>query len=193
MILHVPDAPTNLQNDLSVTSATVIKLTWELATQHPHEGAAVLDYAVYWDRGIPGNTFVRLASGVTNQFYVTGVQLTVNEVYRFKVSARNQVGMSDLSLPIEIRAAGLPTAPNQLRNVATQTNAYQISLSWSTAQLDNGGSPILDYRISQAITTSKQGRRLQTEPQYTVVQAGITGNSYTVNTLTPGFTYSFVL
>ena len=64
VILHVPDAPTNLQNDLSVTSDTVIKLTWEQASQHSHEGAEVLDYALYWDRGVPGSAFVELASGV---------------------------------------------------------------------------------------------------------------------------------
>lgn len=48
MIL-VPDAPRSLQNDVTVTSDTKIKLTWQQGLSNG--GAPITDYLVYYVSG----------------------------------------------------------------------------------------------------------------------------------------------
>lgn len=43
-------------------------------------------------------------------------------------------------------AAKAPDAPVSLTNIAEQTTAYQVGLSWTDGAY-NGGSPILDYTV----------------------------------------------
>ena len=77
----IPDAPISLENDLSVTSDSIIRLTWQ-------EGASngdspVLDYKISYDQST-GN-FIQLADGVADLFYQTTVSLTKGQTYSFKV------------------------------------------------------------------------------------------------------------
>jgi hypothetical protein len=54
----------------------------------------VLDFTLYYDQG--GTSYIVLESGITGTSYVaTG--LTSNVYYKFKVAARNVVGLSALS------------------------------------------------------------------------------------------------
>jgi hypothetical protein len=55
--------------------------------------------------------------------------LTAGVTYAFKVKARNSVGSSEFSDPIAILAAKEPDAPLNLQ-IPSQTNAYQIGLTW---------------------------------------------------------------
>jgi len=90
IILQEPDAPINLQNDLQITSDSVIKINWQPGKSDG--GSVVLDYTVYYDQGT--GKFVSLASSIKNTYYQTSVVLKPNTLYKFKVSARNQVGFS---------------------------------------------------------------------------------------------------
>jgi len=47
IIAYVPDMPVNLANDLSVTSATIIKITWDQGASNG--GATVIDYRISYD------------------------------------------------------------------------------------------------------------------------------------------------
>jgi hypothetical protein len=47
------------------------------------------------------------------------VALTANLVYKFKVKARNQVGDSEFSQVVEVRAAAVPSAPTSINRVAS--------------------------------------------------------------------------
>jgi len=65
-----------------------------------------------------------------------------------KVRATNIVGSSDYS------AVGngaiiltVPDAPVNLANVVTITSATQVGLTWSPG-VNEGGTPLLDYRIT---------------------------------------------
>ena len=51
------------------------------------------------------------------------------------------------SSPIVILAAKLPEAPFDLTENPVTTTAYQIGITWSEGSY-NGGTPILDYRVS---------------------------------------------
>jgi hypothetical protein len=47
-------------------------------------------------------------------------------------------------------SAEVPDAPISITEIAAQTTAYQIGLSWSDGVLD-GGSPVIDYRLFSAV------------------------------------------
>ena len=102
----MPDPPIDLINDDLTTSDTVIRFTWSEGVNNG--GTAVIDYAVYFDQGLGTNSFVLLASGVTEKAYVTTVALTSGTFYQFKVKARNVVGSSEFSLALTVIAAKSP-------------------------------------------------------------------------------------
>ena len=52
--------------------------------------------------------------------------LTPGSTYKFKVTARNAVGSSAESVPVEILAAQVPDAPINLVNVPEVTSAAQV-------------------------------------------------------------------
>lgn len=66
------------------------------------------------------------------------------KTYKFKITARNSVGISDLSAATSILAAKVPDSPLSLQDNVAVTNAYQIGLTWS-AGLYDGASPVIDY------------------------------------------------
>ena len=86
----MPDAPINLANDPEKTTDTVIRFTFSEGASNG--GASVTSYTIFYDQG--GNTFVQLASGVTDLSYQTTVTLTAGTTYVFKVRAVNSVGPS---------------------------------------------------------------------------------------------------
>ena len=104
IVVLVPDSPINLQNDLSVTTASVIKFTWDDGAQNG--GESIIDYRVSYDQST-GN-FVVLASGVLTREYTTDVTLEAGQFYTFKVEAQNSVGYSAYSAELSILAAQKP-------------------------------------------------------------------------------------
>jgi len=86
-----PDAPIDLQNDLAVTSDTTVGISWRNGASDG--GASVIDYRISYDQSV-GN-YVTLADGLTDSHYSTsGVSLIKGQTYRFRVQARNTVGLS---------------------------------------------------------------------------------------------------
>ena len=66
--------------------------------------------------------------------------------YFFKVSAINSIGTGPLSLGYNIVSATNPDPPNALiRNSITTVSL--LAFTWSNG-ISNGGSAIIDYRIS---------------------------------------------
>jgi hypothetical protein len=106
-------------------------------------GTYVIDYRVSYTQGIDYHV---LAENVLPTSY-TAIGLTADNVYKFKIEARNSFGFSAFSNIIEIRAARLPDAPINLQNDATITTHQSIGLNWQFGASD-GGSPVLDYRVS---------------------------------------------
>lgn len=110
-----------------------------------------------------------IESGITDTNYIaTG--LTNDLTYKFKVKARNIKGLSDYSIEVAILAARVPDAAINLENVPAITTATQIGLQWSPGA-SNGGSAILDYRLSydQSVGT------------WVVLEETIAGTSYTTS------------
>ena len=84
-------------------------------------GTVVTSFTIFYDQG--SNTFMQLASGVTDLFYQTTVALTAGTTYVFKVRAVNTVGSSVDSVTLSVLAAKHPDAPISLANVPQQTTA----------------------------------------------------------------------
>jgi hypothetical protein len=110
------------------------------------------------------------------------VSLTPGEYYKFKVIARNSVGLSPASEEISILAALAPDAVISVANDPAVTNAYQVKLTWSKGPY-NGGSPIIDYTVSY---------KLSTDTNYQVYST-VTAQTETIQSLTPGANYDFVV
>ena len=105
-----------------------------------------MDYRVSYDQGQGTNTFVVLASGITEEAYIaTG--LTSGVTYIFKVQARNIKGFSAYSSEISILAAQTPDKPDA---PVTSVSGSNVIIDWA-APADNG-SPIVSYNILIRLT-----------------------------------------
>lgn len=138
IIAYVPDMPVNLANDLSVTSATIIKITWDQGASNG--GATVIDYRISYDQSI--GDFIILETGVTDNFYQTTVALTPGAHYLLSVEARNSVGYSLGSDNLSVHAAQIPDKP---ANPITSISEPNVIVTW-VAPYD-GDTPITSYVI----------------------------------------------
>ena len=83
---------------------------------------------------------------------------------------------------VSIRAANLPDAPLDLANNPLVTSAGLIGLTWSQG-VYNGGSPVIDYRVSIMFGTNT----------YTVLASNVVQAFYSVSSLTPHTLYTFTV
>jgi hypothetical protein len=88
-------------------------------------------------------TWIYIASGVVGSTYQTTVTLTPGAYYKFKVEARNSVGLSLPSSEVTILAAQPPNQPNL--PLTTLSGANMI-VTWEAPS--NGGSAITSYEVS---------------------------------------------
>jgi hypothetical protein len=65
LIRDLPDPPINLTNDPTTTTDTLIRFTYSEGASNG--GTAVTSFTIFYDQG--SNSFVQLASGVTDLFY----------------------------------------------------------------------------------------------------------------------------
>jgi Fibronectin type III domain len=102
IILTNPDAPINLVNVPSITSATKVGLTWTIGDKDG--GSPVIDYTVSKALGT-GSYEVYQQGILTTSFTVEGLQ--AGSTYNFVVQSRNKFGLSifSQSTPISVLAA----------------------------------------------------------------------------------------
>jgi len=99
-----------------------------------------------------------------------------------KVKATNIVG--DSSTSSEGNGAVIltnPDAPVSLADDVATTSATTIAMTWSQGAA-NGGTPVIDYRVSH---------KLSTDSSFTELASGVTTTSYTTTALTQGAEYVF--
>jgi hypothetical protein len=177
VILTNPDVPTTLANVPLITDATKIGLTWQ--TGAADGGTPVIDYRLSWDQGT--NSYLVLDIGIITKSYTTIISLTPDSVYKFRVESRNAFGYSTTySSEISVRAAKVSDAPTSLENNVAVTASGVIGLTWSAGTY-NGGSPVLDYRISY-----KQGASA-----YSELASFVSSPSFTASSLVADALYTF--
>jgi hypothetical protein len=69
IIITNPDPPSKLENDVAITSTTVIGIKWSKPTNNG--GSLVIDYRVSWDQGTGTGNYVLLALGISTLSYTT--------------------------------------------------------------------------------------------------------------------------
>lgn len=74
-----------------------------------------------------------------------------------------------------------PDAPVSLANDESLTTAFLIGLTWSEGSA-NGGTPVIDYRVSGAAAGTTD---------FSVLDEGVTTTSFGIATLTSGNSYIF--
>lgn len=106
IILTVPDAPIELDNNALVTTMSRIGIVWQAGIEDG--GTPVIDYRVSWDQGT-GTWDIR-QSGLSTLSY-TASSLTAGTIYSFRVEARNAYGFSEYSQEVSVLAASKPSTP----------------------------------------------------------------------------------
>lgn len=139
----MPDAPISLANNAAITDANQIGFTWQ---EGSNGGTAVLDWLVFYTLQ-ETNSYELLESGVLTAAYTTTVSLQTDSLYKFKVQARNAVGISDFSSELVVRAARIPDVPTDVTTTADKIDVImsRIFFTW-TAPYD-GGSAITSYTV----------------------------------------------
>jgi len=106
----VPYAPRFLQNDLSVTSASQLQITWQDGITDG--GTPVIDWLVEMEEQ-PG-LWVLLEDSITQRVFTSAFVVEEGETYNLAVTARNLVGYSERSDPIAVLAAQKPDVPTDI-------------------------------------------------------------------------------
>ena len=178
-VVSVPGKPSNLS--ATILSDTSILLNWNSVASG---GSVISGYSIRetnLEKSVDnsGNLIIDASNTytITSLNVITNTEITISGLtrgvtYTFIIKAKNSIGYSEESLPISATPAVVPVAPTNI--VATGGNAL-ANITWS-ASSDNGGSPIISYRI-----TSTPGNNRLTVGNVTSARfAGLTnGTPYT--------------
>jgi hypothetical protein len=174
-----PNAPTELTADVAPAGGLgsgQVKLSWG----YPLIGEEITGYFVEWS--VDGTTWTTVpVEAAARSYTVDG--LTSFTPYRFRVRARNSIGVSP---PSEIQATPVrgPDAPAGLTAAvapAQGLDSGQVRLSWAAAAAPVA-APVTDYLIEFSANGST----------WTSVNDGVsTATTTTVSGLTNGIQYSF--
>lgn len=119
-------------------------------TEVERRGLPVLSYCIEIDR-VLDNNFKPLQGCSTDSLgldvYVSG--LNIGQSYGFRYKARNEYGWSDYSQVSTILVASRPRKPSEAPTFIDST-ATEIIIGISVDQIENNGSPILEYALEIA-------------------------------------------
>lgn len=97
-----PSIPVNLIQNLTLSNAVQIALSWQQGTTY--YGATIIDYTIVYDQGLGQGVFVTLAQNIIGTSYIVQ-QVTTGFTYQFKIAARSEFGLSLYSEVITVVAA----------------------------------------------------------------------------------------
>jgi hypothetical protein len=165
-----PDAPTGVMATAGVRSAMV---SWSAPAKDG--GSAITSFTV---TAAPGGKTASTADGSTLTASVTGLDDAT--AYTFTVVATSALGKSPASAAsTAVTTFGLPGPPTGLTATAI---AHGAALDW-TAPAGNGGTPVTGYLVQASLNGAS----------YTHVSPTITGTHATLNGLSDGGSYTFVV
>src|SRR5207237_140372 len=130
----------------TTVSSSQINLSWTAPSNNG--GSAITGYEIErsTDNGTKWYAIVSNTNSTSETYSDSG--LPHSTIYSYRVSAINSVGTSSTSnVASAITLNTVPTSPTGL--VATAISKLQINLNW-TAPSDNGGTPILGYKVERS-------------------------------------------
>jgi len=116
-----------------------VNLTWEAPANDG--GLPIIGYKIYRSASSGDESYLTMVGNETTYYNDTG--LTNGQRYYYRVSAVNGIGEGELSEEVSAVPLSVPSAPQNL--VARWGDGYVV-LTWE-APADDGGSPIIGYRI----------------------------------------------
>jgi len=131
----IPTAPRGLQ--ASVSNGHVM-LSWE--TPFNTGGLSITNYTIYRSTTMGNEAFLITISTTTAY---TDVNVAINHVYYYTVSAINAAGEGPQSVEASATPASVPSVP---RNLVTTTDDGKVMLSWQIPAT-NGGLAIMNYYL----------------------------------------------
>jgi hypothetical protein len=169
-----PDAPTGVSASIDPSVPGVATITWSAPASDG--GAFLREYRV---ESSPGGLRYDVKAPATS---ATATGLSSNIAYTFTVKALNDIGYSPASDPsnsvIFSNGGSAATVPAPPTGVTAVAGDGQATVSW-TPPADDGGSPIIEYRIA--------GRGVT----YDMTATGASATSVVFTGLTNGETYKF--
>jgi len=138
MKFNLDTSPSNPLNLAGTSGNRYIKLTWDEPSNDG--GAPILNYSIY--RGTTsGSLDILTTLGPVLEYNDTG--LVNGQIYYYQVTATNNVGEGLPSDKVSFTPLTLPDPPDHLDAFR---GLNRVELKWK-APLDNGGSPVIEYRI----------------------------------------------
>ncbi len=190
-LLHVtplvaaPTAATGLRRTVAPAAAVrsgQVRLSW--SAPGSTGGSPITDYAIQRSRN--GTTWTTIGDGVSTARAFKVTRLANGTPYRFRVAARNALGLGPWSATVAATPRWKPTAPIRLTaatSPARGVGSRQVKLTWN-APRSNRGARITDYVIQRSVN----GRK------WTTVRDGVsTRRSVVVSRLANGTQYRFRL
>jgi hypothetical protein len=143
----LPSAPINFKRATSVTPVdSKISIQWEAPSSNG--GSAILEYKIFWNRGVIGGDTPQDYLASTSDFVTFHTQsgLTRGQTYKFIVAAENAVGLGTKSGAITLVSSQAPSVPTSITRLSFNSETT-ILIGWQ-APVDNGGShTTLDYQV----------------------------------------------
>lgn len=99
-----------------------------------------VSYELFWDAGVQDDDLQLLVTTQESTFTLS--DLESGRTYSFSVRALSDCGTSPFSPSLEV---GLSTLPARMVPLTTEVSGCDIQINW--LKPDDGGSPILDYRL----------------------------------------------
>ncbi len=174
-----PTAPTNLRTAVAPTRGVgshQVRLSWQ--APRSNGGASIADYVIQRSSN-GGGSWRTVADGASTSRNVTIGGLTNGTRYRFRVAAKNRVGVGAWSGTASATPATRPGVP---RSLTAESANHAVRLSWQ-APRSNGGASIADYVIQRSSNGGGSWR--------TVADGASTSRNVTIGGLTNGTRYRF--
>lgn len=176
----VPDKPNAPTIDASYNT---VSLTWSAPN---NGGVTILDYEIYWDSdGNSSDDFSSLAT-TTDTFFSVTSGIVQGTTYKFRILARNSIGVSPQSDIGTDTAASEPAQPATPTKKSADTTA--IVIEWT--QPDDRGSPVINYEVFWDAGNGGDPRTALTTTNNSVFEASTT---LVLADLIDGSTYRFAV
>ena len=147
-----PLGPPSYPRNLHATAGDgFVELDWEAPADDG--GAAISGYNIFRGESSGGEIFHHQVGGDTAAYNDTGLENNVT--YYYLVTAENAVGESHPAVEVSATPQSGVTIPSRPGNLLSLSGDGFVELTWEPPE-DNGGAPLINYRIYRGLTEGSE-------------------------------------